>query len=495
MISIGAAQEISGIGYWELDFVKDELFWSNQVFKIFGVHPEDYTPSQTGFLGFVHPDDVEKLHAAFAKSIETNQPYELQHRIVQEGGAIVYVIEKCDTVIDEAGVPIKSFGSVQDVTKSVEYQMKLEASQRKFMAISNQTTEGITLADVAGNYVFVNPAFCEMSGYSESELLKMTVFDMKAKDQDHSSFNKSKQQMRGKPVRVNLQKRDGTEYFTEIFGDIINIEGESLVMGTIRDVSERMKSEELIHNLNKDLESKVKERTEQLNETIQRLSSEVEQRKQVEEQLKESLTVKEILLKEITHRVKNNMQIISSLINLQKSHLDEGASDVLEQISHRIHSMALIHETLYKTNEFKKIRFNHYLNLLINYIRESYTFENFDINLKAEEHQLPLDVGTSLGMIIIELVINSIKHAFGNMDEKGIIEIRFEEERMNNYRLTISDNGVGFPVDTDFRNTTSLGLDLVSSLVDQIFGEIQLLRKNGTVFEITFVSVSSENKE
>lgn len=487
MISIEAAQEISGIGYWELDFVNDELIWSNQVYKIFGVDPQTFKPKQSFFLEFVHPDDRDSIHAAFAKALETKEPYEIQHRIVLESGVVRYVIEKSGTIVNEDGTPIKSYGSVQDVTEAVEYRMKLEASQHRFMAISNQTTEGITVADVKGNYVFVNPAFCKMSGYSESELLDLSVFDMKAKNQNHVSFKNSKEQFEGKPVKVKLQKKDGTEYFTDIIGDVIEVDGESLVLGTIRDISERVKSEALINNLNKDLESKVKERTQQLNATVQSLNREVDQRKQVEEKLKESLAVKEILFKEITHRVKNNMQIISSLINLQMSHLDKEAGDSLQQISHRIHSMALIHETLYKTNDFKEIQFNHYLNSLINYIRESYSIENFVINLEADKGQLPLDVGTSLGMIIIELVINSVKHAFANTD-KGIIDVRFEEQKPNHYRLIIADNGVGIPEDIDFRNSKSLGLQLVTSLVDQISGEITLIRNKGTKLEITFVA-------
>lgn len=486
MISVEKAQEISGIGYWELDFENDELTWSNQVYKIFGVNPETFEPTQSRFLEIVHPEDRPKIHAAFAKAIETKQPYKLQHRIVLNDGAVRYVIEKSDSILNEAGEAIKSYGSVQDVTELVVDRMKLEASQRKFMAISKQTTEGITVSDLKGNYVFVNPAFCDMSGYSEEELLRKSVFDMKASGQTHESFKNSKEQMEGRPVRVNLQKKDGTEYMTEIIGDVIEVEKESFVLGTIRDISEQVKSEELINELNKDLESKVRERTEQLNETIQNLSKEVEQRKQAQKELKDSLAIKEILFREVTHRVKNNMQIISSLINLQREHLDDESCAFLEQITHRIHSMALIHETLYKTDDFEGIQFNHYLNSLINYIYESYSIENFKINLDADDLQLPLDVGTSLGMIIIELVINSIKHAFANLDRIGIIDISFKEEAKQKYKLTIADNGVGFSKAIDFRNTTSLGLQLVTGLVDQLSGEIKLISENGSMFEITF---------
>ncbi len=485
-MSIEEAQEISGIGYWELDFVKDELLWSNQVYKIFAVNPDEFSPTQELFEQFVHPEDLQRMRDTFAKATETKRPYEIQHRIVLKDKSIKYVIEKSNILLDESGAPKKSFGSIQDVTESVESRMQLEASQNKFMAISNQTTEGITVADLEGNYVFVNPAFCSMSGYSEAELLEMTVFDMKAENQDHSSFKNTKEKMEGKPVRVNLRKKDGSEYLTEIIGDIINVDGESLVLGTIRDITEQVKSEELIIRLNRDLESTVKERTAQLKATIQDLSIEVEQRREVEQKLKESLTVKNVLFKEITHRVKNNMQIISSLINLQKSHVDAESSILLEQIAHRIHSMALIHETLYKTNDFREIQFDYYLRSLIKYIRESYPSENIEIDLVATKAVLPLDVGTSLGMTIIELAINSIKHAFPNPDEKSIIQVRFEQPCEKHYKLTVSDNGVGFPEGIDYQKTHSLGLQLVSSLVEQISGEIELKRGNGTQFEITF---------
>lgn len=492
MNTIEQAQEISGIGYWQLDFLKDELIWSKQVYTIFRVDPEHFKPSYEMFLQSIHPDDREMINEAYSKSIELKKPYSIQHRLKFDDNSIGYVLEKCETYFDENGSPLKSSGTIQDITESVISRNKLEASQNKFMAISNQTTEGITVADMDGNYVFVNPAFCKMSGYTEEELLRMTVFDMKAKDQNHSSFKNSKEKMEGIPMKVNLQKKDGTEYFTEIIGDVIQVDNESFVLGTIRDITERIKHEETINKLNIELESAVIERTLQLNNIIIKLSAEVEQRKIAEEKLKESLAIKEILFKEITHRVKNNMQIISSIINLQKSYLDKDSSDILEQISHRIHSMALIHETLYKTNEFEGIQFKFYLKSLIKYMRESYDSTNISINLVAEEKVLPLDIGTSCGMIIIELVTNSIKHANLTKDI-GKIDIHFEEIKPNNYRLSISDNGVGFPENIDFKKSRSLGLQLVTSMVEQIMGEIKLTNNNGTTFEITFQTPSLLN--
>jgi len=478
MTPIDEVQEISGIGYWEYDLVEGKLHWSRQVYEIYGVHPSEFTPSEENFYDFVHPDDKSLVYDAYYKTLAEQNSFRIQHRVIVNG-EVRYVIQRCESIFDKDGTPLRSIGSVQDVTETIEAQRQLEASQKKFMAISNQATEGITIADLEGNYVFVNPAFCRMSGYTEEELLKLSVFDMKSKNQDQSSFKNTKEDMEGKPVHVVLQKKTGEEYHTEIIGDVINIDGESLVLGTIRDVTDRVKREELLNRFNAELESMVEERTNQLNETIHELSQEVDYRKQVEGKLKESLATKEVLFKEITHRVKNNMQIISSLINLQKSTLSKEAGEFLEQISRRIHSMALIHETLYKTNEFEKIQYDGYLQSLINYIRESYQSENIRFKLNAEKNLLPLDVGTSLGMMVMELVSNSMKHAFPDEIKQGVIEIEFHKKESGQFRLIIADNGIGMPDGLDFRKTTTLGLQLVLSLVDQIDGKISQGKKMG----------------
>ena len=120
---------------------------------------------------------------------------------------------------------------------------KLEESELKFKMLANKTSDGYTLADLEGNYVFVNPAFCKMSGYSEEELLKMSVFDIKAKNQNHISFYNSKINMEGVVLRVKLLRKNGTEFLTEIVGNNIVINNKKLVLGTVRDISEQVKIE------------------------------------------------------------------------------------------------------------------------------------------------------------------------------------------------------------------------------------------------------------
>ncbi|MGB0882294.1 MAG: PAS domain-containing sensor histidine kinase [Vicingaceae bacterium] len=369
-------------------------------------------------------------------------------------------------------------GKLDALKKLKEVELKLEA-------ISNQSSDGITIADVDGNYVFVNPAFCEMSGYSEEELLKLTVFDMKAPNQDHSSFQKTKESPQ--IITVVLKKKDGTPYYSEIVGDVIYLNDEKFVLGTVRDVSERVESDRKIRELNENLEKLVEERTKELNITVKKLNNEINQRALAEKKIKESLNLKEVLLKEITHRVKNNFQIITSLINLQKRTIkNNDIVDVLDQTANRIQSMALIHETLHKSNTFDDVAFKEYVESLTEYIKTISNNSDVDIELDICDSILPVADATNYGMIIMELVTNSLKYAFPNQG-KGKILLRMKNNGNGSYSLTVSDDGVGMPKSIDYKNTESLGMQVVMSLTEQLGGKIELLESedSGTVFEIT----------
>lgn len=478
-------QRYGNFGFWELDIQDNILKWSDQVFTIFGKTPADFTPSLEAFADCIHPEDRQTVLDAYNQSLENRTQYSIEHRLIMDDGSIKYVLEHCQTEYDKHGAPKKSLGIVKDITERSEALKKLQESEQKFSAISKQTTEGITVADMDGNYVYVNPAFCKMSGYTEKELLKLTVFDMKAPDQNHSSFKQSKEKMEGKPIRVNLMRKDGSVYFTEIIGNVIEVDNEKLVLGTIRDVSERVKYEREIEHLNQNLERTVVERTKELKETVQALNNEIAKKAIIEEQLRESVALKDILLKEITHRVKNNMQIISSIISLQKEHLPEDVHEFMDQIKNRIHSMALIHETLYKNNDYKEVQFDKYINSLMKYLQNSSVKENILIKCDLAKHKLPLDVATSCGMILMELITNAIKYAFPN-DREGIIEIKFSKNTEGLNELIVTDNGIGFPKTKNFRKAKTLGLQLVSNLIAQLDGEVVQEVENGTRYTISF---------
>jgi len=210
-------------------------------------------------------------------------------------------------------------------------------------------------------------------------------------------------------------------------------------------------------------------------------------RKKTQDQIKASLKEKEVLLKEIHHRVKNNMQIISSLLRLQS--LDAKNKKVINMYKvsrNRIKSMALIHESLYRSKDFSRIDFSNYVNNLATHLYSIYCSRESKIAVVQDVKNVFLDInrGIPCGLIINELVSNSLRHAFGP-NGNGQIQIQMSQEN-GKYLLRVKDNGKGFPDELDFQKTESLGLQVVNDLVKQLDGKISLDRKNGTAFTIKF---------
>lgn len=208
-----------------------------------------------------------------------------------------------------------------------------------------------------------------------------------------------------------------------------------------------------------------------------------------EEKVNQSLKEKEVLLKEVHHRVKNNMQVISSILNLQSSYVtDQYALNLLKESQNRIKTMAYIHESLYQNKTFTSINFSEYISTLTNNILQSYAASVQKVKLELNIQKIILNLDTSIpaGLIINELVTNSIKHAFSESNE-GIIYINLHTKD-NVLFLEVSDNGKGFPKDIDFKNTNSLGLQLVNTLVEQLNGKLELNdnKDGGTSFYINF---------
>ncbi len=212
----------------------------------------------------------------------------------------------------------------------------------------------------------------------------------------------------------------------------------------------------------------------------------VTDRIKTEELLKKSLNEKDTLIKEIHHRVKNNMQVISSLLSLQSSQVKEKTiKNLFLQSQNRIRAMALVHETLYQSETLSEINFDKYMNDLIISISHLFGKKNTRCLINANDVYLDINLAIPCGLIINELVSNCFKYAFDYEQEECLIKISIENSDKNKI-LIVEDNGKGFPRHIDFENTDSLGLQLVTSLVSQINGQIKLLSEKGTKFIITF---------
>ncbi len=214
------------------------------------------------------------------------------------------------------------------------------------------------------------------------------------------------------------------------------------------------------------------------------------------EKIHQSLQEKEVLLKEVHHRVKNNLQVISSILNLQSSYAkDKNTLNILKESQNRIKSMAFIHESLYQTKDFSNINFSEYIINLSRNLINTYSDLEYEIKLKLDIQpiMLNLDLAIPSGLIINELISNAIKYAFNDVYKENIIAIvmHSEEEYL---KLVISDNGIGLPENLDFRNTESLGLQLVVTLVDQLNGDIQIDNSIGTKYTIIFKQNQIKNR-
>ncbi|MBN8634747.1 MAG: PAS domain S-box protein [Anaerolineae bacterium] len=216
----------------------------------------------------------------------------------------------------------------------------------------------------------------------------------------------------------------------------------------------------------------------------------ITERIQSETRLRTSLQEKEVLLKEIHHRVKNNMQIIASLLNLQSGTIADPATRVqFEDSQNRIRSMALVHERLYRSSELSHIDFEAYLRDLTGHLVQGYHGRSHGVELEIRAENIQLDVDTAIpcGLIVNELISNAFKHAFTGA-AGGLIRIDVTRGDHGWYHLRVADNGVGLPPEIDFRESKTLGLQLVSSLTKQLKGTLELHRANGTVVSITFPS-------
>jgi two-component sensor histidine kinase len=248
------------------------------------------------------------------------------------------------------------------------------------------------------------------------------------------------------------------------------------------EITQRQLAEEALQRANQELELRVTERTKELALSNESLQLEIAERKSTEIKLKELLGEKELLLQEIHHRVKNNLQVISSLLDLQSQYIKEKETlEVFRESQKRVKSMALVHEQLYQSKNFSQINFADYLKNLTSYLFNAYPINTDKIKLKLNIEYVNLNINTAIpcGLIICELVSNALKYAFPTSRE-GTIDIAFYSDSDKNFTLIIRDDGIGFNQNIDFNSVKSLGLKLVSLLANQLEATLEFNSSAGT---------------
>jgi len=342
---------------------------------------------------------------------------------------------------------IIGFGE-KSVRKS--YYPRLQESMaelERFRKLLDCTDDAIFLVKIpGGELVDANRSACVRLGYSTRDIPGHMVYDL-LPGELHNVFHGI---LEGDEDRVTMDgrllKRDGDEVPVEIKVNILDFKGDRYAVLVARDISERLR---------------------------------------MESELMKSLREKEVLLSEIHHRVKNNLQIISSLLSLQSHGIDDpSCRSLLSESQDRIRSMALIHEQLYRSGDFSSIEFSSYASRLLKNLKRSYApGKNIELSLETENLKLSLETSIPLGLMLSELVTNALKHAFKGRDS-GTIIVKFKKD--GDYCvLEVRDDGVGFN-EEKIRNSASLGFRLVEILTEQLDGSLTYSGENGGLFRIRF---------
>ncbi|MGD0235881.1 MAG: PAS domain S-box protein [Syntrophorhabdales bacterium] len=359
-------------------------------------------------------------------------------------------------VLDAEGNVVRLAVYARDITEVKQASRALAESEARFEQLFDNVNDGIAVRDARTfELLDANRRFSEMWGYTLEELKALPVGSLGA-DQ---SINERRSRLiayygqvaKGLPglLQWGATRKDGSIFWVELNGTKISIGNRECLLLVVRDVTER---------------------------------------KEAEERIRVSLEEKEVLLKEIHHRVKNNLQIVSSLLYLQATRTEHpGAVSALRESRARIKSMALIHERLYRSPDLASVDMGEYTRNLVSDLQHSQRTEGGSVRVMLNVGDITLGITEAIpcGLIINELVSNSLKHAFPE-GRTGEVTIQLARGDAGSFTLMVGDNVIGLPEHVDFRKSPSLGLTLINSLVDQLDGTIKLDRGNGTSFTITF---------
>ena len=445
------AHRVAEIGIWENNLATNDLHWTEEMYTILGFEPSE--PLNIEDVMKIFPTkELKRFQKAVEGAINDNIPYSMDYKIIRPDGLERYIHDEGQIIRDNVGKAKSMFGTTQDITRRKMVEKSLQASESKFRNLVETTPDMIWEIDKDGRFTYISPQSTDILGYTPEELNKKNMFSLI----DPEAVTRIKKIFTSHIINFNeintlevpAYRKDGTKIVLEVRSvrasdNKDNFEG---FQGIARDITENTKATN---------------------------------------QLKTSIKEKDILLQEIHHRVKNNMQIISSLLNLQITYLDDDeAVNLLKESQNRVRSMAIIHEKLYQSNDFTKINLTEYISSLVNGLFYSYSIKN-TINsiINVDDVDLNIETAVPVGLILNELISNSLKHGFSNGSGEIYIKLKTVEDK---YEMIVGDNGIGFPNDLDFRKTESLGLQLVNNLVKQIDGEIEINTDQGTEFKITF---------
>lgn len=439
------------------------IFVSDGASKLTGYEPEDILfNSKITYGELIHPDDQKKVWDEIQFALKEKRQFTLIYRIKTSTNVEKWVWEKGIGVFDSNGELIFLEGFITDITSRKLSEENLKESKEKYRTIIDTAGEAILLYDTRGTVLEINQRALELFAFKKEEIIGKPLIKLLPK----LKINKKEALMAFKDVMMGKQISKTEWTFTN------KNDEEKVVVAHYT----RLKKDKKTIGLTLLLED-------------------ITERKKAENEIIRSLEEKEVLLKEIHHRVKNSLQIIDSLLSLQSAQIETPNDlELFRESRNRVKVLSHLYETLYNSKDLVNLYIPEYIGKIIYNLTSTYNISSDKIEIQTEISNISLSIETSMpmGIIITEIISNSIKYSFPG-DLKGKIKIKLEKEN-EKFILTITDNGVGLGKDFDVENTDTLGLKLVYLLAEQLDADIELDTTQGNTFKIIFKELKYQSR-
>jgi len=436
------AQYMAKLGNWQVDRVSGVLEWSDEFAQIYELDVPSGGTDYSPFLERIHPDDRKAVHAAYLQSVKLGEPYALNHRLLMSDGRVKYVRSQGETFRDEQGEPVRTAGTIQDISD----QQRVAVLESQLAATLESLTDGFYTLDRDWQYTYVNQRAAEMVGIPREELIGKYVWDV----------------------------------FPGALGTPVHHAMEDAMASRQRTVWEQPYPE-----LGLWFEGTVYPHPD----GIAVYFVDISERKRSEQAIVAALRDRETLLREVHHRVKNNLAIVVELLGMQAARVDDPeVRATFVEGQNRIHAMALVHEMLYQSETLSAIDLRDHIERLCSQLFESYAHTSAPVRLKVDVQpiQLGLDQAIAFSLILNEMISNALKHAF-NAGPGGRLEVSVSALPDGRIGLTVADNGSGLPEGFDTTRPTSLGIRLIQSLAGQLRGELAVESGPGVRWTLMFM--------
>lgn len=564
--NLRAAQQLAGLGSWTYE-LSGHLAWSAEMYRVYGVSPESFAPSVASLIDLIHADDRNAMEEWIRACAAGEKPGELEFRAIAPDGSERYLSVRGELECDADGKPIRLSGTALDITE----RKRTEDRLRKLSRVVEQAPLSIIITDLVGDIEYVNPKFCELTGYAKEDVkgrnprILQSGATPKEVYRDLWATLAAGQVWRGE---LHNRKKNGETYVEQaVIAPVIDSDGRTTHYVALKEDVTRDKQvereasesaqrfEQLVQHIDEvfwmtdkpttqmpyvsptyeaiwgrtcasllaspnswldAVHPEDRERALQASRTDQAtgaydiqyrivqpdgtvrwihdrafpvenqagevyrivgVANDITASRQAHDALVESLHEKEALLKEVHHRVKNNLQVITSLLRLETGrNADPSTRGVLKDMQGRIQSMALLHETLYRSGTFASVDLGVYLRQLATQAFRALNGRphSVELDLQLDSVKVEMDHAIPCGLLVNELISNCLKHGFPDGRAGSIrVDLRATEEG-SGFRLSVADTGVGLPADFESKRSRSLGLQLASDLARQLGGRLEI---------------------